>query len=100
MLEQRLQQGSSLRVATRRCELGRDADTGGQTKYVVELAKALGDHPEVAQVDLFTRLIEDERVSKDYAEPLEPLKKRRNVYFAQASYARGVLKGLEHHGLL
>ena len=23
-------------------ELGRDADTGGQTKYVVELARALG----------------------------------------------------------
>ena len=26
-------------------ELGRDADTGGQIKYVVELAKALGEHP-------------------------------------------------------
>jgi len=26
-------------------ELGRDADTGGQTKYVVELAKALGEQP-------------------------------------------------------
>lgn len=25
-------------------ELGRDADTGGQIKYVVELAKALGTH--------------------------------------------------------
>ena len=24
-------------------ELGRDADTGGQTKYVVDLAKALAD---------------------------------------------------------
>ena len=25
-------------------ELGRDADTGGQTNYVLELAKALGQH--------------------------------------------------------
>ena len=28
-------------------ELGRDADTGGQTKYVLELAMALGACPEV-----------------------------------------------------
>ena len=36
-------------------ELGHDADTGGQTKYVVELARALGKHPRVARVDLGTR---------------------------------------------
>jgi sucrose-phosphate synthase len=52
-------------------ELGRDADTGGQIKYVVELAKALGAHDEVAQVDLFTRLIKDKSVSEDYAQPIE-----------------------------
>ena len=49
-------------------ELGRDADTGGQTKYVVELARALGERPEVAQVDLLTRQVIDPRVSDDYAE--------------------------------
>jgi sucrose-phosphate synthase len=27
-------------------ELGRDADTGGQTKYVFDLAKALAEHDE------------------------------------------------------
>lgn len=52
-------------------ELGRDADTGGQIKYVVELAKALSQRKEVGQVDLFTRLIVDKRVSKDYAQPIE-----------------------------
>ena len=52
-------------------ELGRDADTGGQIKYVVELSKALSQHKEVGQVDLFTRLIVDKRVSKDYAHPIE-----------------------------
>lgn len=60
-------------------ELGRDADTGGQTKYVVELAKALGEQPEVARVDLFTRLIADKRVSKDYAKPIEPLSDKARI---------------------
>jgi sucrose-phosphate synthase len=54
-------------------ELGRDADTGGQTKYVVDLARALGQRDEIAQVDLVTRRIVDPRVSADYAEPVEPL---------------------------
>ncbi len=54
-------------------ELGRDADTGGQTLYVVELARALGRHPDVAQVDLITRRIDDPQVSPDYARPEEAL---------------------------
>jgi hypothetical protein len=33
-------------------ELGRDADTGGQTLYVVELARALGECEAVERVDL------------------------------------------------
>ena len=54
-------------------ELGRDADTGGQTKYVVELLRALGDQPDVGQVDLMTRRIVDPALSEDYAEPVEVL---------------------------
>jgi len=54
-------------------ELGRDADTGGQTLYVVELAQALARHPEVARVDLITRRVVDPKVSSDYAEPVEKL---------------------------
>src|SRR5690606_34094063 len=54
-------------------ELGRDADTGGQTKYVVELARALGRHPAVERVDLLTRLIRDPAVDDDYAQPAEQL---------------------------
>jgi sucrose-phosphate synthase len=54
-------------------ELGRDADTGGQTKYVVELASALASQPNVAQVDLITRLIKDPDISADYAAPIEEL---------------------------
>lgn len=54
-------------------ELGRDADTGGQTKYVVELARALASNPEVGRVDLLTRQVIDARVSEDYARSEEPL---------------------------
>jgi sucrose-phosphate synthase len=54
-------------------ELGRDADTGGQTLYVVELARALARHPEVGRVDLLTRRVEDARVASDYAVPEEEL---------------------------
>ncbi|MHB9101929.1 MAG: HAD-IIB family hydrolase [Sulfuricella sp.] len=54
-------------------ELGRDADTGGQTTYVLELARALARHREVEQVDLLTRLIEDPAVSPDYAQTEEPI---------------------------
>lgn len=52
-------------------ELGRDADTGGQTKYVVELARALAEHPQVGQVELLTRLVEAPGLSPDYAQPIE-----------------------------
>lgn len=54
-------------------ELGRDADTGGQTKYVVDLARALASLDGVEQVDLVTRRVADRGLSKDYAAPLEPL---------------------------
>ncbi len=54
-------------------ELGRDADTGGQVKYVLELARALGERDDVAQVDLVTRLIDDKAVGPEYAQSIEPL---------------------------
>ena len=52
-------------------ELGRNADTGGQTKYVVELAAELGQCTGVERVDLLTRLIDDPDYASDYAAPLE-----------------------------
>ena len=54
-------------------ELGRDADTGGQTKYVVELARALGEQSGIDRVDLLTRKINDPQVSDDYNQPIERL---------------------------
>ncbi|QDU78363.1 Mannosylfructose-phosphate synthase [Polystyrenella longa] len=54
-------------------ELGRDADTGGQIKYLIELAKELAAHSHVREVELLTRQIIDPRVSDDYAQLEEPL---------------------------
>lgn len=48
-------------------ELGRDADTGGQITYVIELAKALARHADVRRVDVYTRQISDPKVAADYA---------------------------------
>ena len=56
---------------SRDLELGRDADTGGQTLYVLELARGLAARPEVERVEVVTRLIHDRRVSLDYARPEE-----------------------------
>ncbi|XP_078433111.1 putative sucrose-phosphate synthase 2 [Wolffia australiana] len=54
-------------------ELGRDSDTGGQVKYVVELARALARMPGVYRVDLFTRQIAAPDVDWSYGEPTEML---------------------------
>jgi sucrose-phosphate synthase len=60
-------------IRGRDLELGRDADTGGQTLYVVELARALAELPDVARVDLMTRRVVDPQVGRAYAEPIEVL---------------------------
>jgi len=54
-------------------ELGRDADTGGQIKYVLEMAAELGRLPGVSKVELMTRQIFDSRVSDDYSQLEEPI---------------------------
>jgi len=60
-------------------ELGGDADTGGQTKYVVELARALAERADVEEVILLTRCVVDDQVSADYAEPLERLADKASI---------------------
>ncbi len=60
-------------IRARNVEMGRDADTGGQIRYVLELAIALAEHPAVDAVDLFTRRIRDKRVSPDYGQDIEQL---------------------------
>jgi sucrose-phosphate synthase len=60
-------------------ELGSDSDTGGQTKYVVELARALAERADVASVDLFTRRIVDNNVHASYSVPSEPLSAKARI---------------------
>ena len=60
-------------------ELGRDADTGGQTKYVIELANALSADPRVDKVELVTRLIKDKNVSSDYSQRLEKVNNKFTI---------------------
>ncbi|MDH5694691.1 MAG: HAD-IIB family hydrolase [Gammaproteobacteria bacterium] len=60
-------------------ELGRDSDNGGQIKYVVELARALAQHPEIDQVDLLTRQIFDPKVDQDYAHPFDMLSEKARI---------------------
>jgi len=73
-------------------ELGRDADTGGQTLYVVELAQALSRHPDVAQVDLITRLVDDAAVSNDYKQPIEQLSDSLRIVRIEAGPASYIAK--------
>lgn len=65
-------------------ELGRDADTGGQIKYVVELAKALGEQEGVKRVDLLTRQIFDPKISNDYAQQEEQI--GENAYIVRLPF--------------
>lgn len=60
-------------------ELGRDADTGGQVVYVLELARALAQMTEVDRVELLTRRIEDPAVGPDYAADVEPLGPKASI---------------------
>lgn len=60
-------------------EIGRDKDTGGQVKYVLELLESLSQHPEVRKVDLFTRRIADKRVSSSYEKEIETVNDKARI---------------------
>ena len=75
-------------------ELGRDADTGGQVKYVLELARALALREDVEQVDLVTRLIDDKVVSPDYSREIEPLSEKARIVRIQCGGRKYMRKEL------
>ncbi len=60
-------------------ELGRDADTGGQVKYVLELARELAAQSNVREVELLTRQIIDPRIDDDYAQLEEPISENAKI---------------------
>jgi len=75
-------------------ELGRDADTGGQVTYVLELARQLSTLDSVARVDLFTRLIADKTVSDDYANPMEAVNDKMRIVRIQCGGRKYLRKEL------
>lgn len=66
-------------IRGQKLELGRDADTGGQTKYVLELAQSLSKRSEIARVDLMTKLIIDPQISEDYSQIIEKLNDKAKI---------------------
>lgn len=60
-------------------EIGRDRDTGGQVKYVLELLQNLSLHPDVRKVDLFTRRIADRRVASSYEKEIEKVNDKARI---------------------
>ena len=75
-------------------EMGRDADTGGQVKYVLELARALALREDVERVDLVTRLIDDKVVSSDYSKEFESLSKKARIVRIQCGGRKYLRKEL------
>ena len=60
-------------IRSQEMELGCDADTGGQVKYVIELVKALVEREEVERVDLLTRQVVDPRIDDGYSTLFEQI---------------------------
>ncbi len=75
-------------------QLGHDADTGGQIKYVVELCSALSQSEHVKRVELFTRLIHDKAVSEDYAQPVEAVNEKFSIVRIQCGGKKYIRKEL------
>jgi sucrose-phosphate synthase len=66
-------------IRSENLEMGRDADTGGQIKYVLEEGLELSRQPGVKRVDLFTRQIRDPAVSDDYSVPIEEVTEKFRI---------------------
>lgn len=75
-------------------EMGRDADTGGQVTYVLELARQLSSMEAVGRIDLFTRLIGDKSVSDDYAVPIETVNDKFRIVRIQCGGRKYLRKEL------
>lgn len=70
-------------------EIGRDSDNGGQIIYVMELAHALSQLPEIEAVHLFTRRIDDKNYSQDYNVAVEKVSDKfdiRRIYCGGKKY--------------
>jgi sucrose-phosphate synthase len=81
-------------IRSENMELGHDADTGGQIKYVIELGNALSKHKDVYRVDLLTRLISDKSCSDDYSRPIETVNEKFRIVRLQCGGKKYIRKEL------
>ncbi len=81
-------------IRSKNPEMGRDSDTGGQVKYVMELGTSLSTRKDIGRVDLFTRLIVDKRVSSDYSEPIEVINDKFRIVRIQCGGRKYMRKEL------
>lgn len=81
-------------IRSHNLELGRDADTGGQSKYVFELADMLSTYTEVEKVELVTRWINDKKVSPDYSVPVEQVNDKFDIVRIRAGGGKYIRKEL------
>jgi len=79
-------------IRSHNLEMGRDADTGGQVKYVMELCASLSERADIGRVDLFTRLIGDKRVSSDYSQPIEVINDKFRIVRIQCGGRKYIRK--------
>lgn len=66
-------------IRSNNLELGKDSDTGGQTKYVYEYANELSRQPGVKQVTILSRLIKDKRYAHEYGLEKEEINKNLHI---------------------
>ncbi len=81
-------------IRSENVEYGRDADTGGQIKYVLELGKALSEEPRVEKVELITRQIKDKNVSEDYSKSEEKINDKFKIIRIRAGGGKYIRKEL------
>jgi len=67
-------------IRSKDLELGKDADTGGQIRYLIELTNALIEHPDVKRVDLLTRQVNDSKIDPIYAEAEEEIAPNAKIF--------------------
>lgn len=60
-------------------ELGKNSDTGGQTKYVLEFAQELCKSDKIEKVEIVTRYIKDKNVAEDYSNALEIINDKLSI---------------------
>ncbi|MGL1933447.1 MAG: HAD-IIB family hydrolase [Fibrobacterales bacterium] len=60
-------------------QIGKDADNGGQIRYVMDMAEALSEHPNVDKVYLFTRRMDDPKLSSDYNLAVENVNEKLEI---------------------